>query len=152
MTDSQTAASIDVIMPDTVLFACTHNMIRSPMAEGLMKSLFPKTVFADSCGISAGVPDGFVINVMDELGIDMSSHQPKSFADLEDEYFDVIICFSPESYEVAKELAEGKSTEVEYWPVFDAALASDSREERLSAYRQVRELISQKLDERFQQV
>lgn len=143
---------IEKALPGTILFACTHNMIRSPIAEGLTKVLFPNKVFVDSCGINAGVPDGFVISVMEEIGIDMSGHTPKSFADLEDEYFDVIICFSPESYEVAKELAEGKSTEVEYWPVFDAALASDSREERLSAYRQVRELISQKLDERFQQV
>ncbi len=136
-------------LPGTILFACTHNMIRSPIAEGLTKVMFPNTVFVDSCGINAGVPDGFVITVMEEIGIDMSGHTPKSFADLEDEYFDLIICFSPESYEVATALAAGKSTEVEFWPVYDAALASDVREERLAAYRQVRGIISEKLNARF---
>ena len=137
------------VLPGTVLFACTHNMIRSPIAEGLTKAMFPNKVFVDSCGIYAGVPDGFVITVMEEVGIDMSAHKPKSFADLEDEYFDLIICFSQESYELAQDLAKGKSTEVEYWPVFDAALGSDAREERLQAYRQVREIISEKLNIRF---
>ncbi len=136
-------------LPGTILFACTHNMIRSPIAEGLTKAMFPNKVFVDSCGIHAGVPDGFVITVMEEMDIDMSGHVPKSFADLEDEYFDLIICFSSESHEIAKRLAEGKSTEVEYWPVFDAALASDVREERLAAYRQVRTVINEKLHARF---
>lgn len=137
------------ILPGTVLFACTHNMIRSPMAEGLMKSLFPNKVFTDSCGIGAGVPDGFVMNVMDELGIDMSNHQPKSFDDLEDEYFDLIICFSDVSHEKAVIFAEGKSTDVEHWPVFDAGLVSDNRDERLNAYRLVRDIILEKLKARF---
>jgi protein-tyrosine-phosphatase len=124
-------------------------MIRSPMAEGLMKSLFPNTVFTDSCGINAGAPDGFVINVMNEIGIDMSRHQPKSFANLDDEYFDLIICFSDVSYEQALEIAQNKSTDVEYWPVFDAGLVSDNRDEKLKAYRLVRDLICDKLKARF---
>ena len=136
-------------LPGTVLFACTHNMIRSPIAEGLTKAMFPNTIFVDSCGIYAGVPDGFVITVMEEVGIDMSAHKPKSFADLDDEYFDLIICFSQESYDIAKDFAQGKSTDIAYWPVFDAALASDVRKERLAAYRQVREIISEKLKEQF---
>ena len=136
-------------LPGTVLFACTHNMIRSPIAEGLTKAMFPNKVFVDSCGIYKGAPDGFVITVMEEIGIDMLSHQPKNFADLENEYFDLIICFSAESYEVAKDFADGKSSEVIYWPVFDAALASDVREERLAAYRQVRDTISDQLNKQF---
>jgi protein-tyrosine-phosphatase len=136
-------------LPGTVLFACTHNMIRSPIAEGLMKSLFPNKVYVDSCGINAGALDGFLISVMEEVGIDMSGHTPKSFNDLQDEYFDLIICFSEESYEIAQKFAEAKVTEVEYWPVFDAALTSNIREERLRAYREVRKLISDKLHERF---
>jgi len=136
-------------LPSTVLFACTHNMIRSPMAEALMKSMFPGQIFADSCGLSAGVADGFVITVMDEIGIDLSNHEPKSFDDLEDEFFDLIICFSDVSYAMALDLAQSKSTEVEFWPVYDAALASDNREERLTAYRLVRDAIAQKLKDHF---
>jgi protein-tyrosine-phosphatase len=136
-------------LPSTVLFACTHNMIRSPMAEALMKSMFPGQIFADSCGLSAGVADGFVITVMDEIGIDLSNHEPKSFDDLEDEFFDLIICFSDVSYAMALDMAQSKSTEVEFWPVYDAALASDNREERLTAYRLVRDAIAEKLQDYF---
>ena len=136
-------------LPGTVLFACTHNMIRSPMAEGLMKSMFPNRIFADSCGLNAGVPDGFAFTVMNEIGIDLTNHQPKNFDDLEDEYFDLIICFSDVSYAMAEEMARNKATEVEYWPVYDAALASDNREERLAAYRMVRDIIARKLEESF---
>ncbi|XDZ65969.1 arsenate reductase ArsC [Alphaproteobacteria bacterium LSUCC0684] len=135
--------------PGTVLFACTHNMIRSPMAEGIMKQLYPNRVFVDSCGINAGSSDGFVIAVMQEIGIDMTGHEPKSFSDLDDEFFDLIICFSEDSYKVAAELARTRSTEVEYWPVFDAGLASDNREERLAAYRLVRDRIHELVRERF---
>ena len=140
---------IEKALPGTILFACTHNMIRSPIAEGLTKALFPNKVFVDSCGIYAGVPDGFVISVMEEVGIDMSGHTPKSFADLEDEYFDLIICFSDVSHDQAKQFAEGKSTEVEHWPVFDSGLVSDNRDERLNAYRKVRDIILEKLKTRF---
>ncbi|MGC6485548.1 MAG: low molecular weight phosphatase family protein [Candidatus Puniceispirillales bacterium] len=133
----------------TILFACTHNMIRSPMAEALMKARFPNRVFVDSCGITEGSLDGFVVTVMDEIGIDLKAHQPKRFADLDDEYFDLIICFSEDSHKHATEFARGKSTEVEYWPVYDAALASENREERLKAYRAVRDEIAARLDARF---
>jgi protein-tyrosine-phosphatase len=136
-------------LPKSLLFACTHNMIRSPIAEGLMKSLFPEGIYIDSCGIKAGILDGFLISVMEEVGIDVSDHTPKSFNDLEGKYFDLIICFSEESYEIALQLTKSESTEVEYWPVFDAALTSDKREERLRAYRQVRTMISQRLHDRF---
>jgi protein-tyrosine-phosphatase len=135
--------------PGTVLFACTHNMIRSPIAEGIMKQLHPKTVFVDSCGINAGASDGFVITVMQEIGIDMTKHEPKSFGDLDDEYFDLIICFSEDSYRKAQEFSRAKSTEVEYWPVFDTGLVSDNREERLAAYRLVRDRIRELIKERF---
>lgn len=146
---TKTSATTKTNQPSAVLFACTHNMIRSPMAEGLMKALFPNKVFADSCGIDAGSSDGFVITVMDEIGIDMSAHQPKSFADLDNEYFDLVICFSEESHQEALKITQDKATEVEYWPVFDAGLLSDKRDEQLTAYRQVRDIIAEKLKARF---
>jgi protein-tyrosine-phosphatase len=86
---------------------------------------------------------------MDEIGIDLSNHEPKSFDDLEDEFFDLIICFSDVSYAMALDMAQSKSTEVEFWPVYDAALASDNREERLTAYRLVRDAIAEKLKDYF---
>ena len=136
-------------LPSAVLFACTHNMIRSPMAEGLMKSLFPNEVYVDSCGVNAGSCDGFVISVMDELGIDMSSHRPKNFGDLDDDFFDLVICFSDESHAAATAFAHAKAINVLHWPVFDAGLVSDNRDERLTAYREVRDIIKARLEAQF---
>lgn len=149
MTNVATALPTGKKPPATILFACTHNMIRSPMAEALMKDKFGNRIFIDSCGITEGSPDGFAVTVMDEIGIDLKAHQPKCFADLEDEYFDLIICFSEASRDHALEFALGKSTEVEYWPIYDAALVSENRVERLQAYRQVRDEIIAGLKARF---
>ena len=136
-------------LPETILFVCTHNMIRSPMAEAMMKARFGNKVFIDSCGITEGSPDGFSIAVMEEINIDMNAHHPKRFEDLEDEYFDLIVCFSETSRDHAVEFTRDKSTEVEYWPIYDAGLVSENREEKLRAYRAVRDTIASRLDERF---
>ena len=122
----------------TILFACTHNMIRSPMAEALMKARFPNRVFVDSCGITEGSLDGFVVTVMDEIGIDLKAHLQNGLPILDDEYFDLIVCFSEDLHNTPLNLPAANH-EVEYWPVYDAALASENREERLKAYRAVRD-------------
>lgn len=139
----------EISLPGAVLFACTHNMIRSPIAEGLMKSRFKSRVFVDSCGITAGTADGFVITVMAERGIDMQGHVPKSFDDLDDDFIDLIICFSEESYEIAKQRSRWAACRVEYWPVYDASLASGNRDARLDAYRRVRDTIDDLIRQHF---
>lgn len=144
MTDTTQAA-----LPGSVLFACTHNMIRSPMAEALMKARFPNQVFTDSCGIHAGSVDSFVITVMKELEIDVSHHQPKNFDDLQDEFFDLIVCFSEESHAAALDFTRDKATEVEHWPIYDVALTSENQQLRLNAYRMVRDTIASRLDAKF---
>ena len=84
-----------------ILFACNINAVRSAMAEAMIKVTYPGKIFADSCGVSPGNPDGFAIAVMEEIGINMNTHQPKSFEDLEFAFYDVIISFSPEAHEAA---------------------------------------------------
>ena len=89
-----------------ILFACNINAVRSAMAEAMIKVTYPGKIFADSCGVSPGNPDGFAIAVMEEIGIDMNTHQPKSFEDLEFAFYDVIISFSPEAHEAAVALTQ----------------------------------------------
>ena len=84
-----------------ILFVCNINAVRSAMAEAMIKVTFPGTIFADSCGVSPGNPDGFAIAVMEEIGININTHQPKSFDDLDSAFYDVIISFSPEAHEAA---------------------------------------------------
>ena len=136
-------------MPKNLLFACTHNMIRSPMAEAMMKTRFGDRIGVDSCGITEGSPDGFTIAVMTEAGINIMQHQPKTFAALGDKTFDLIICFSEVSHSHAVEFARGHSSEVEYWPIYDSGLVSENREAKLRAYRAVRDEIAARLDARF---
>lgn len=136
-------------IPGSVLFACTENALRSPMAEAMMKHLHGHRVFVDSVGVRAGVLDGFVIEVMAEMGLDISGHRPKSFDDLEDTSFDVIVSLSPEAQHSAVELTRSSAAELEFWPTFDPSIVEGGREERLQAYRQVRDTLMEKIRARF---
>ena len=129
----------------SILFACNINAVRSAMAEALIKHRFPGQIFTDSCGVAPGDQDGFAIAVMQELDLDLTQHQPKGFADLDCEFYDVIISFSPEAHAQAQELTRNIDCETLYWPVDNLAGLQGSREERLRAYRAVRDDIIEKL-------
>ena len=129
-----------------ILFACNINAVRSAMAEAMIKVTYPGKIFADSCGVSPGNPDGFAIAVMEEIGIDMNAHQPKSFDDLDSAFYDLIISFSPEAHEAAVALTQSMDCETLYWPVDNLANLTGSRDERLRAYRHVRDIIKVKLE------
>jgi protein-tyrosine-phosphatase len=140
-------------LPDAVLFACNYNRVRSPMAEALFKHFYGTRAFADSCGLKPdptdeGV-DPFVAVVMDEMGLDVSDHQPKSFAQLEDDSFDVVISLTPEAQHRAVELARDRATDIEYWPTYDPTLADGSRDAMLAAYREVRDALATAIRQRF---
>lgn len=128
-----------------ILFACNLNAVRSAMAEAMVKVTFPGKIFTDSCGVRPDAPDGFAIAVMQEIGIDMTGHKPKAFTDLDCEFYDVIISFSEEADKAAQELVRNVDCETQYWPVDDLANLQGSREERLAAYRAVRDDIAAKL-------
>ena len=128
-----------------ILFACNINAVRSAMAEAMVKTRFPGQIFTDSCGVEPGEPDGFAIAVMEELGIDLSAHRPKGFDDLDCDFYDVIISFSPEAHDRAVELTRHLDCATLYWPVDNLAGLQGSREERLRAYRAVRDDIIAKL-------
>ncbi len=136
--------------PSSVLFACTWNAVRSPMAEALMKHLFGTTLYVDSVGVRRGAElDGFVIAVLDEIGIDVSRHQSKTFDDLEERAFDLVITLSPEAQHKAVELTRIMRCEVEFWHTLDPSIIEGNREARLAAYRQVRDQLRQRLIARF---
>jgi protein-tyrosine-phosphatase len=136
-------------LPGSVLFACTHNALRSPMAAALMRALHGRRVFVDSVGLRPEPLDPFAVAVLDELGIDLSSHVPKSFEDLEDDYFDLVISLSPEAQHHAVELTRTSASEIEFWPMMDPTLVEGSREVRLEAYRALRDHLLERLRARF---
>lgn len=136
-------------LPGSVLFCCTYNAIRSPMAEGLLKQLHGRRIFVDSVGVRSQEIDGFVIAVMDEIGIDMAKHRSKTFDDLEDTSFDLIISLSPEAQHKAVDMTRTMACDVEFWNTLDPSIIEGNREERLEAYRQVRDGLMQRIRRRF---
>ena len=135
--------------PSAVLFACTMNSVRSPMAEGLLKHLLGHVIYVDSAGARSSEIDGFAVEVMDEIGIDISKHKAKTFDDLEDSSFDIVISLSPEAQHKAVEMTRVMACEVEFWNTFDPTIIEGNRETRLDAYRQVRDQLMTKIKERF---
>ena len=135
--------------PDAVLFSCTMNAVRSPMAEGLLKHLLGHRIYVDSVGVRVGELDPLAIEVMEEIGIDISRHRAKTFDDLEDTSYDLIISLSPEAQHKAVELTRTMACDVEFWHTLDPSAFEGSREHRLAAYRQVRDFLKRKIEERF---
>lgn len=130
------------------------------MAEALLKLAVGKTLFVDSCGLShpqdleesegdALTADPFAQAVMSEVGYDLSWHRAKTFDELEDTSFDLVISLTPESQERAIELARGRAADIEYWPTPDPTDVEGSREVRLAAYREVRDELARHIAERF---
>lgn len=115
-----------------------------------MKFLHGHQVYVDSAGVRSAEVDGFVIAVMDEIGIDLTHHNAKTFDDLEDDYFDVVITLSPEAQHRAIELTRVMACEIEFWNTMDPSLVeSENRETRLDAYRAVRDQLMIRIKERF---
>lgn len=135
-------------LPGSVLFACTLNSIRSPIAAALMRQLH-RRVFVDSVGVRTAPIEPFAVAVMAELGIDLAAHQAKSFDELEDTSFDLVVSLSPDAQHAAVELTRSAACEVEFWPVFDPTAVEGNREETLAAYRLLRNQLAQRIRERF---
>lgn len=137
-------------LPGSVLFACTRNSIRSPIAAGLMRHYFGHKVKIASVGVhEAAAVDGFALACVAELGIDISSHRPQIFASLDGEHFDLIVSLSPEAHHPAIELTRDGAVQAEYWPTLDPSLATGNREQILAAFREVREALKTRILERF---
>ncbi|MEP9378469.1 arsenate reductase ArsC [Aquabacter sp. CN5-332] len=140
--------------PQSVLFVCGQNVVRSVMAEAIAKHLFGKSVYVQSAGVIAGEPDPFVTVVMDEMGLDVKRHRPQSVDDLADYEglgFDLAISLSPDAHHKALELTRTNALHVEYWPTSDPTLETGNREQRLEAYRTVRDELEMRIRARFRQ-
>ena len=136
-------------LPGSVLFCCTRNAIRSPMAEGILKMLHGRRIFVDSAGIRGAEVDGFAVAVMDEIGLDLTRHRAKTFDELEDTSFDLIVSLSPEAQHRAVEMTRTMAAEIEFWNTMDPSIVEGHREVRLDAYRQVRDGLMARIQARF---
>ncbi len=142
-------------LPQSVLFCCDHNSVRSPMAEGIMKQLYGTECYIQSVGVKNDLEiDGFSIAVCAELGVELSRHRSRSFDEMEDwgddlSSFDLVLALSPASQRRALDLTRFYHLEVEYWPILDPTGLGDNREARLALYRQARDQIKERLIARW---
>jgi len=139
-------------MPDkesAVLIACTWNAVRSPMGAAILRHLTRGGLHVESAGVRAGALDPMAVEAMEEIGLEIGKHTPRRFEDLEDGSFDLVITLSPEAQHKAVELTRTAATKVEYWPTMDPTAVEGSREQRLVAYRAVRDQLMRRLKQRF---
>jgi protein-tyrosine-phosphatase len=135
-----------------VLFACGFNSVRSPMAAALFKQMLGRQIYVASAGVRKEELDPFAVAVMEEVGIDMSRHRPMTFEELDDWEglnVDLIVSLSPEAHHKALDLTRTMAADVEYWPTPDPTAAEGSREQRLDAYRAVRDQLTGRIKARF---
>lgn len=135
--------------PGSVLFACTMNAVRSPMAAAMLRHLLGRTIYVQSAGVKAGMLDPLAVEVMDEIGIEIAAHKPRRFEDLDDTSFDLVVTLSPEAQHKAMDLTRTAATIVEYWPTMDPTAVEGSREQCLDAYRSVRDGLLARIRARF---
>lgn len=131
--------------PQSVLFSCTMNAVRSPMAEAIARELYGREIYFASAGVRPGEPDGFAIAAMQDYGVDISKHKPHSFEDLEDSSFDLIVTLSPEAHHRALEFTRTMAVDVVYWPTIDPSAVQGSREQMLEAYIAVRDQLETRI-------
>ncbi|MEI4196281.1 arsenate-mycothiol transferase ArsC [Roseovarius sp. E0-M6] len=142
-------------LPQSVLFCCDHNAVRSPMAEGIMKRLYGTGTYVQSAGVKSDLDiDGFSIAVCEEIGVELSRHRVRSFDEMEqwgDDLgsFDVVVALSPASQRRALELTRWYHLDVIYWPIMDPTGLGEGREAKLAAYRQTRDQIIKHLTDRW---
>ena len=144
-------------LPQSVLFCCDHNAVRSPMAEGMMKKFYGQDVYVQSAGVFNDLEiDGFSIAVCQELGIELSRHRSRSFDEMQEwgddlSGFDLVVALSPASQRRALELTRLFHLDVEYWPILDPTGLGENREAKLASYRQARDQIKTRMTDRFGQ-
>jgi arsenate reductase len=125
------------------------------MAEGLMKQMYGQRAYVQSAGVHNDMEiDGFAVAVCRELGIELSRHRSRSFEEMQDwgddlSQFDLIVALSPASQRQALELTRFHHLDVEYWPILDPSGIGETREAKLTAYRQTRDQLRERMIGRF---
>lgn len=139
--------------PKNVLFACTMNSIRSPMAAALVRRKFKDAIRADSCGVYDGYLDPFMVQVMEDWGVDLAEHIPKNFDDMDLSKFDLVVVLTEAAKERAEELLGKNAPIVEFW---ETPNPTDEmfgpRDLRVMAYSDCRNFLDRKIARRFKSI
>jgi protein-tyrosine-phosphatase len=136
-------------LPASVLFVCSMNRVRSPMAAALTRKLYGEAFPAESSGLQASDEvDPLAAVVMEEVGVDLFDHKPRPMEGVHPAGFNVIIALSADA-RAGVEPLEREGVEIDFWPVSDPTLEEGSREQRLEAYRHTRRELEARITARF---
>ena len=134
--------------PYRVLFLCTHNSSRSPMAEGLLRAHGGTRYQVFSAGTHPRAVHPLAVQAMAELGIDISEradHRAKGIEEFADEPpMDLVVTVCDEAAEECPYFP--RAHRQEYWGFPDPSKATGSEEERLAVFRQVRDAIAERIE------
>ena len=142
-------------LPQSVLFCCDHNAIRSPMAEGMMKKFYGTDTYVQSAGVYNDMEiDGFSVAVCHEMGVELARHRSRSFDEMQEwgddlSGFDLVVALSPGAQRKALDLTRFFHLDVEYWPIMDPSGIGETREAKLEQYRAARDQIRDRMLKRF---
>lgn len=128
-----------------VLFLCTHNSARSQMAEGLLRHLAGDRFDVASAGTERTHVRPHAIEAMREIGIDISGHWSKTVDELAGERFDYVVTVCDRANESCP-VFPGTTQRI-HWSFEDPAAVSGTHEEKLHAFRTVRDAIRRRLEE-----
>jgi len=132
--------------PARVLFVCTQNAVRSPMAAGLLRRRAGKNIHVRSCGVRGDREvDGYAVAVMDEIGVDLHDHHPQAFDTLDETLFDLIVTLSPEADVVVRDLFRADAVTIAHWPMPEPDSHFETRDQRLASYRDLREALNARI-------
>jgi len=130
-----------------VLFVCTHNSARSQMAEGLLNSLCGTKYQAYSAGTEPSVVNPYAIQVMSEIGIDISKNRSKSISEFMEQKFDYVITVCDHANEICPFFPGGMKRLHRSFE--DPASFEGSEADTLSVFRQIRDEIKEWIAEEF---
>lgn len=139
----------DMRAPGAILVACGQNAVRSPMAAALLRQHFGSRVYVASAGVRAGELNPLAVEVMTEIGIDISGHEPRTFTDLDDTSFDLVISLAPEAHHHAVEMTRTMAIEATYWPTPDPTIEAGNRNQQLEQFRAVRDMLLERIRQSF---
>ncbi len=137
-------------MSKKILFVCIHNSARSVMAEAFVNQLCGDEYQASSAGIEPGKLNPIVAEVMGEIGIDVTGHQPRAVADIivGGQQFDYAITVCDETSAERCPIFPGK-TERLHWGFPDPSALDGTREEKLARTREIRDYIKAHIENEF---
>jgi len=136
--------------PVRVLFVCTANSCRSQIAEALLRRDGLTTVQVFSAGTNPGVVHPDAIRVMKEIGIDISGYSSKGTGQFLGDFFDYVITLCGDAQESCPTFP-GTPLRL-HWPLPDPAKAEGSEEERLQAFRAVRDEIAHRAEDLLSEI